>query len=187
MEEVEAEDPVAYVGGIHEAQLTLACGVLNEGWTGELVRDVVYLEWDVFELDIVISTTDRRWKSILQLIEVQIRIVFYNDLNKLIEVFRWNQGKWCSCVHYKLINLDLNRHVPILDITHRQCPIVGIKKVMPDETTRRVSIQVEPTNHHLALFKVFTYGECKEILVDSPLVVQLLYEQGGALAPGHWS
>ena len=44
MEEVEAEDPVAYVGGIHEAQLTLTSGVLNESGTGELVRDVVYLE-----------------------------------------------------------------------------------------------------------------------------------------------
>ena len=59
VEKIEAKDPVANVGGIHEAQLTLACWVLDEGGPWELVGYVVYFEGDVFELDVVISATDR--------------------------------------------------------------------------------------------------------------------------------
>ena len=49
VEEVESEDPVADIWGIHQPELALTGGILYICGNRELVGDVVHLERDVFK------------------------------------------------------------------------------------------------------------------------------------------
>ena len=54
---------------------------------------------------------------------------------------------------------------------------------MPDQAPCRVSIKIESSNHHLALLKVLSYCKSKEILINFPLFIELLYEKRSTLTP----
>ena len=56
---------------------------------------------------------------------------------------------------------------------------------MPDDTSLRVSFQIVPTNHDLALLKVFPNSEGEEVLIDLPVQVELLNEERSTLSAGY--
>ena len=132
VEKVKAQNPMTHIWSIHQAQLALSCGVLHVSGARKLVGHIVNSKRDVLEHVVVISRAHRRRKSVFKLIEVQIGVSFLYYSHKLFEIFCGNEGQRCSCVYNELINIYLEWNSSILHITHRQSPVVGVEKVVPE-------------------------------------------------------
>ena len=176
VEEVEAQDPVAHVGRIHEAQLALPRRVLHVRTPRQLISDVVHAERQVVQLGEVFSRAHRRWQSVLQFKEFKLWILLSYDAHECVEVLAWYQRQTRARINYQLVNLYWQLYIAIAHIAHGQRPIVRIEQVVPYYVTLGVGSQIEATDHHSTLFEILAYGKGKQVLVDLTLVVQLLNE-----------
>ena len=70
VEEVETEDPVAYVRCVHEAQLALTRRVLNVCRARKNIDNVVNLECDIAEAVIIVTGAHGSGQPVLKLIEI---------------------------------------------------------------------------------------------------------------------
>jgi len=152
-----------------------------------LVGHVVNSERDVLEHVVVISRAHGRRKTVFKLIEVQIGVRFLYYSHKLFEIFLRYKSQRCSCVYNELINVCLEGNSAILHITHRQSPVVRVEKVVPEKIPSRMFLQIKASNHNFRLLKVFADCKGKHVLVDLPLIVELLNKERSTFAARNWS